>query len=117
MSLVKFDFTDYEAAQDMIKLIQKEKSLTAPQAIAFSVNSKMYSRIKETGWGPIALPIWGHDEPERKWLSLDNPIVKSELDEKSLEMIHDIATKENIALVEALSYFLLFTMESLDYHI
>jgi hypothetical protein len=117
MSLVKLDFTNYEATQDMIKLIEKEKRLSAPAAIEFSVNAKIYRRIIDAGWGSIALPIWGHDEPERKWLSLDNPIIEINIEETNLKMIHEVAVKENINIETAVSYFLLFTMKSLGYHI
>lgn len=117
MPLVKLDFMNSEAAQDMIKLLQQEKKLSVPSAIQFSVNAKVYHRILDTGWGSIALPIWGHDDPKRNWLSLDNPLVKFDIEEDKLNMIQDIADKEDTDMETAVSYFLLFTMESLGYHI
>jgi len=117
MSLVKFNFSNYEAAQDMIKLLQKEKGLSVPSAIQFSVNAEIYHRILDTGWGSIALSIWGHDDPERNWLLLDNPLIEFDIEEDKLNLIQGVATKEDTDIETAVSYFLLFTMESLDYHI
>jgi hypothetical protein len=117
MSLVKLDFSNFEAAQDMIKLLQQEKGLSVPSSIQFSVNSKIYHRILDTGWASIALTIWGHDDPERDRLSLENSLIEFNIEEDKLNLIQAVAAKEDIDIETAVSYFLLFTMESLDYHI
>lgn len=63
------------------------------------------------------MPIWGHDDPECDWLSLDNPLLEFNIEEDKLNLIQAVAAKEDIGIETAVSYFLLFTMESLDYHI
>ena len=93
------------------------KGLSATEAIAFSVNCDIYDRILRTGWASIALGLWGHGDPDRKWKKLDEPHIKIEFDELSQHLINDVMKKEDVKLETAVSYFLIFTMESLDYHI
>lgn len=117
MSILKLNFTNYKAAQDMIKLIEKEKGLSTSEAIDFSINLKICNRILKTGWGSIALPIWSHDDPERKWLSLNDPRVEVEINDEKAQLISKVATEESVNMETAVAYFLLFTMEMLGYHI
>lgn len=117
MAPLKLKLARHKAAQDMIKLIEKEKGLSTSAAIDFAVNSRMYHEIIETGLGPIALPIWGHGESERKWLTLDDPHINIEFDDKKLQMVRDVAEVEKTNIETAVAYFLLFTMEDLGYHI
>ncbi len=115
--MLELNFTNHEIAQDMIRLIQKEKGLTESQCISLAVNSKTCKQIIDTGWASIALSMWGHDNPEREWLLLDNPIVDVELENDKEQLIEKISSKENVDIETAVSYFLLFTMEALGYHI
>lgn len=118
MATLKLNLSRHKAAQDMIKLIEKEKELSTPDAIDYAVNSRAYKRIINTGLGPIALPVWGHGElKEREWFTLDNPSVKIELSEEKLQMIRKVVEVEKVSTETAVSYFLLFTMEALGYHI
>ena len=119
MEKVKLNFARHKAAQDMIKLIEKKKGLSTSEAITFCVNYKIFCRILDTGWASIALPIWGHgeDDPDRRKLTLDNPRLEIDFDEKSLKMIREISKQEEVNLETVVSYFLLFTMEILGYHI
>lgn len=118
MASLKLKLGRYKAAQDMIKLIEKEKGLSTSAAIDFAVNSRTFHQIVNTGFGPIALPIWGHGESkQRKWLTLDNPHIDIDLDEKKLQLINEVAAMEKTNPETAVSYFLLFTMDALGYHI
>lgn len=118
MASLKLKLGRYKAAQDMIKLIEKEKGLSTSAAIDFAVNSRTFHQIVNTGFGPIALPIWGHGETgQRKWLTLDDPRIDIDFDEKKLQLINEVATMEKTNPETAVSYFLLFTMEALGYHI
>ena len=117
MALLKLNFKKQEAAQDMIKLIEKEKELSVAEAINFSINLEICNRILKTGWGSIALPIWGHGDPDLEWSLLDNPCVEIEISEDKAQLISKIESKEGVDTETAIAYFLLFTMEALGYHI
>lgn len=111
------NFSEHLDAQDMIKIIMKDKGLSAEDAVKFSVNKTIYQRIRKTGYASIALDLWGHDDPEREWNVLDAPIIDVEFDKLSKNLIDDIMEKEKVNFEIAIAYFLLFTMEALGYHI
>lgn len=117
MALTKLDFTDHTEAQDMIKLIEKDKGLAVSEVIDFSVNIENFNQILDNGWGSIALSLWGHDDPERDWLTMDNPYIEVDLTGEKLQLIDKIAKKDKVDTETAVAYFLLFTMDSLGYHI
>lgn len=113
----KFDFTNQLAPQDMLKIIMRDKNLSKEEALKYAINEQIAKRIIDTRWGAIALPIWGHDDPERKWMKLDIPFFETDLSEKQLQLITLVKKYEETDTITAISYFLLFTMESLGYHI
>lgn len=117
MPIIKLDFSNDAAAQDMIYLIQKEKNLSAEEAIKFSVNREIYREILNAGWASIALPLWGHDNPDREWNVLDNSVFEFEVDKLTYNLINELSIKEDVDTVTSVCYFLLFTMQSLGYHI
>lgn len=114
---ISLDFTNDKIAQDMLVKIMKEKKLDSEKAVLSTITQKMFDRIVETGWGQVALPIWGHDNPNREWEKLDNPIVKIELNKDKERLVSVIMEKENIQFKTAIMFFMLFTLESLGYHI
>lgn len=114
---MKLNFENHAEAQDMIKIIQKEKEMSVVDAIAYSVNDRMYNKIIEEGWASIALGLWGHDEPERQWDKLEYPCVEVEFEESKMKLIEEIVKNEKVEIETAVSYFLLFTMDYLGYHI
>lgn len=114
---MKLNFKKNPAAQDMITIIQKDKCLSAPDAIKFSINKDIYSKILSTGWASIALGLWGHDDPEREWNRMDNPYFEVEIEESKQKLVYDIARKEEVDIETAICYFLIFTMDALGYHI
>ena len=117
MQIIKLNFSNNAAAQDMISLIQKEKNLSGEEAIKFSVNKEIFREIINAGWASIALPLWGHDNPNREWNVLDNPFFEFEVDKLTYNLINELSIKENVDTVTSVSYFLLFTMQSLGHHI
>ena len=115
--MIKLNFTNHPAAQDMIRIIMKDKDLSVNEAIYYSINTNVYKRIIETGWGPIALPLWGHGGPSRKWKKIDNPHIEIDLDDSKFNAVKEIEKLNKIDTETAISYFLIFTMEALGYHI
>ena len=117
MQVMKMNFKNHKEVQDMISLVVKEQGVTASEAIDSSINQQMYQRLLETGWGSIALPLWGHDDPERQWIELDKPSLEVELSYEKIKLINDVKMKEEVDMETAIGYFLLFRMEMMGYHI
>ncbi len=115
--IMKLNFESHPEAQDMIKIIEKDKGLSAPDAIKFCINQDIYNEILKAGWASIALPLWGHDDPYRKWSRMDTPYVEVEIEESKQKLVNDIAKKEDVDIETAICYFLLFTMDAMGYHI
>lgn len=114
---MKLDFSNHLEAQDMIRIIEHDKSLSTKEAVYFSVNEKIYHAIIEAGWASIALSMWGHDDPERKWETMETPFLEIEFSENMHDLINKIIEREHVDIETAISYFLLFTMDSMGYHI
>ena len=114
---MQLNFSNHRAAQDMISIIEKDKGLSAVEAINFCINQEAYKRILETGWAAIALNLWGHDDPERVWSKMDNPHLDVEIVDNKKKLINDISFKEKIDIETTIGYFLIFTMEKMGYHI
>lgn len=115
--MTKLDLTNNLAAQDMIRIVMREKGLSTKEAIEFCINCDMHQKILKEGYASIALDLWGHDDPYRKWEILDEPIIELELDELKEHLVEDIAEKQEADIETAICYFLIFTMDFLDYHI
>jgi hypothetical protein len=115
--MTKLDFSKHLAAQDMMKIVMKKKGLTEQESIKISVNREMYQQIIDKGYASIALSLWGHGGPNRKWETLNEPIVEIEFDEFAQRLLNEIMEKEETDIETAVSYFLLFTMQALGYHI
>ena len=115
--MIKIDFTKYLKAQDMIRIVMREKGLSEKQAIAFSINNEIYQQMLEAGYASIALSFWGHDDYQRIWDKLDSPIIEIELNKIQKNLIDKVINTENVDKITAITYFLLFTMDDLGYHI
>lgn len=116
--MTNIDYTKCLEAQDMIYLIMEETSSnTAEEAINHAVTREIHREILSAGYASIAFGLWGHDDPDRAWNTLDIPIIEMEFDKLRMNLIRDISEKEDVDFDTALSYFLLFTMEALGYHI
>ena len=103
-SEMKLDLNKNAAAQDMIRIIMHD-------------NRQMHQKILQEGYASIAFDLWGHDNPEREWDKLDNPIIEVDLDKLSTRLVEDIMEKEDVSAELAVCYFLIFTMDYLGYHI
>lgn len=114
---MKLDLSNNAAAQDMIRIIMREKNLLVHDAIDFAINRDMHQRILKEGYASIAFDLWGHDDPEREWDILDEPIIDLELDKLRGRLVEDIAEKQDVDAETAICYFLIFTMDFLGYHI
>jgi hypothetical protein len=115
--VTNINLTKHSAAQDMVRIVMDKKGLPAQEAIASTVNHDIYLRIIEAGYASIAVDLWGHGGPARRRLKLKEPQIEIEFDELSQGMLNEIMKKEMVDLETALSYFLIFTMESFGYHI
>lgn len=114
---MNLDFKEFPQVQDMITIVMKEKELSESGAIKYAVNKKMYDKIIKTGWASIAFSLWGHDDPDREWSSLDCPDVSVDFDDSSIDLINAIIAKKKVSAEVAVGYFLLFTMDLMGYHI
>lgn len=115
--MIQLDFKDNLAAQDMIRIIMRDKNLSVNGAIDFAINREMYKTILKEGYASIAFSLWGHDDPEREWDTLENPIIDVELDKLRQRLVEDISERQNVDTETAICYFLIFTMDFLGYHI
>ena len=88
----------------------KEKELSAQDVVVFAVNRDMHQKILKQGYASIALDLWGHDNPGQVWDTLA-------VDKLQERLIEDISEKQNVDYETAICYFLIFTMDSLGYHI
>lgn len=89
MFLVTSCFQNNLAAQDMIRIVMREKGLSAKEAIEFSINREMHQKILKEGYVSIAFDLWAHDDPEREWDVLDEPVFELELDKLRERLIED----------------------------
>ena len=114
---LSINYADDEIAQDMICTIMKEKNLTSAKAILSSITQRNCVTILSTGWAGIAVSLWGHDDPDREWKTLENPVVELKLSKDKERLVSIVMEKEKISLAEALQYFMIFSLEALGYHI
>lgn len=114
---ILINFTNYEASQDMIKMIMKEKNKTADKAILSSITKNNFVKIIDTPWIDIALGHWGHDNYDRKFETLDNPIVEFKLTKEKERLINIIMENKNVSFNLAIMYFVIMELDSLGYHL
>lgn len=117
MAILKLDFKQNEEAQDMLVLLEKETSLSAIEAIKFSINKQIAERIIIEGWASIALSLWGHDDYEREWLTHDNPIFEIEISEEQEKIFNIVKNSQKVNEEIAMTYFLMFALETFGYHL
>ena len=61
--------------------------------------------------------MWGHADPYSEKEKLDNTIVEFKLSKDKERLVNLIMEKEDVSFDQAILYFMLFTLESLGYHI
>ncbi|MCL1975495.1 MAG: hypothetical protein FWG61_04955 [Firmicutes bacterium] len=74
----------------MIRIVMQEKNISLNEAISYSVNQNIYKRIIDTGWGEIALSLWGHGGPARRRKKISDPQIEIDLDESRLNAVYEI---------------------------
>lgn len=116
-STIKIDFANDANGQDMLMKIMKEKNLPSDKALLSTITQKNCLRIIETGWGSIALPLWGHADPYDEKEQLPSSVVEIKLNKTKGHLVHLIMEKEDVNFYTAISYFMLFQLEALGYHI
>ncbi len=114
---VALDFSDNIDAQDMLKKIMKAKNLSPEKAVLASITQKNCVRILSTGWASIAVSLWGHDDPYAERERLENPVTEVKLSKDKAYLLNVVMEKEGVSFNEAILYFMIFTLESLGYHI
>lgn len=115
--MLNIDLSRYLSSQDMVRIIMRDKNLSVEDALDYAINKTIYKNIINAGYASIALDLWGHDDPEREWDVLENSLIEVDFDKLKKSLIDDLMKKEDVDLETAISYFLLFTMEALGYHI
>ncbi len=101
----------------MINIVVEKRNMSAADAVASCISDKIMGRIVNTGWGDIALGLWGHGDPERTWKKLDDPVINLQLNRYQMDMLGIITETMSVSPETAVSYFLIFSMEELGYHI
>lgn len=71
----------------------------------------------ETGWANIALPLWGHGNPDAEKEKLENPIIEIKPNKDKTYLIKTVMEFEKVPFKTAVLYFMIFTLETLGYHI
>ena len=115
--VITIDFSKKTDAQDMLSKIMKKKNLTPEKALLSTITQRNCVTILATGWASMAVSLWGHADPDGEREKLEDPIVKIKLSKDKERLISIVMKKENVSFGEALLYFMIFTLESLGYHI
>ena len=115
--IFKLDFRDDFNAQDMLSKIMKEKHLSPEKAVLSCITQKNCVTILATGWADIAVSMWGHDDPYRKFEELETPQFEIKLSKDKIRLLEIVMEKERVPFDRAVLYFMIFTLESLGYHI
>lgn len=101
----------------MIRIVMRDKNLSAQEAVQYAVNSQNFVNIERTGWTGMALNLWGHADRDREWMTLKKPVFDVELSLGQKNLIDMVVRAEKISRNTAIAYFLIFTMDELGYHI
>lgn len=56
---MKLDLNKNAAAQDMIRIIMRDKSMLPDEAVKFAINRQMHQKILQEGYASIAFDLWG----------------------------------------------------------
>lgn len=115
--MIVLNFKDNINAQDMIRIIMKEKNLTEEESVDFAVNEFRYMDVMEKRYADIALDLWGHEDPDREFATINKPILKLDLGERKEKLVKNVSRRFEVDIETAVCYFLIFTMDFLGYHI
>lgn len=115
--IFKLDFSEDLSAQDMLSTIMKEKNLTAEKAVLSCITQKNCVTILATGWADMAVSLWGHADPDKEYEELAKPRFEIKPSVDKIRLLEIVMEKERVPLDTAVLYFMIFTLESLGYHI
>lgn len=115
--MIRLDFTKEKNAQDMIRIIMQKYDISAEDAVVRAVNKETLNMVLSLGYGQVAYSLWGHAEPDKEFLSLNDPIINAKFREEQELFIATVMTAENISIASAVCCFLIMTMSSMGYHI
>ena len=118
---------EYEA-QDMISILLKKNNTTEEKVILSVINEKNFKRIVDEGWARLAVRNWFiHNNNDNmayidgnyaiSFTELKSPKIEIDFKPKQIDFLEAIMFHEKVKIEEAISYFLIFEMESLGYHI
>lgn len=114
----QFDLSHFSAIQDMIRLAGCSYQLEGFEKIFDSLfNIDYCNRILSEGWYNIALSLWGHAEPERRWRSLKDKTIRLELSQDDFLHFSYVTLQLGGYAEEIFGYFVLCRMEDLGFHI
>ncbi len=111
------DFRDNINAQDMLMTIIKKTNLSPEEAILWSINSINSVKILSKRWASIAADNWGHNNPHGKKETLEKPLIEVSLNKYQISLLEVVMKNEKVSLEVAVQCFMIFTLESLGYHI
>ena len=114
--VLRIDFSGYDEAQDMIMRIAEEKSISPQESVECAIGSIPLKRVRE-GYAQIAIDIWGHDDPEREWEVLDDPVIVIELGANVFESILELSREKELYVQEVLTHYLVYLLEDMGHHI
>ena len=115
--ITTIDFSNEIDAQDMLSKIMKKKNLTPEKALLSTITQKNCVTILATEWAGMAVSLWGHADPDREREKLEDPVIKIKLSKDKERLIGIVMEKEAVSFDEAILYFMIFTLETLGYHI
>lgn len=118
---VKIDARKHAAVQDMLGIIMNADKVSCEAAATSVVNKERFDDISATGWGSIAVSLWGHADMDRKWYELKSPVFEMEVTAEQIELMADVLRyhidDDAVHAVDVLALFLVFEMQSRGYHI
>ena len=101
----------------MLSKIMKKKNLTPEKALLSTITQKNCVTILATERAGMAVSLWGHADPDREREKLEDPVIKIKLSKDKERLIGIVMEKEAVSFDEAILYFMIFTLETLGYHI
>lgn len=111
------DFSKNEHVQDMLVTLMREKNCSPSQALLSTITQGRFKRICDTKWASIAVDLWGHGEAKQEFELLKRPILKVTFPEEKELLVRFVMDIEKVSFDEAISYFMIFALEDLGYHI
>ena len=125
---MRFDFTHEKSAQDMLCILARDEQCTYEEALKKIVNKANGFKILHIEWLPIAHANWGHDDPNREWMRMEDPVVDVDLCETQIGDIEGVQLYllrmwdysdhvNGVTAATAATMFMLLRLGELGYHL